>query len=582
MSRTRAAFRTEEGLYELVHSHAFVGYDATVPDFQPKDLRVLAPRRWSDQLGGMCWLPRMIDKAAAALRGQLGDYLYGECPVDRGLLRALGMTYKQFTAIVRAAGGDDEKVLQAIQKDYAAGMDLARRWSDRIASRYKTFLFLLDVDDGYAAGVAAPFGALVRVGSALFARYARYHAGSAASLVGLEVEAEHEGARAEAARGADEEPYRWLTAQNLDYSWKILLSIVLIWLMLSQILHFIERLGVIFVIIVGAIFFAYLVYPLVRWLNNRLPLWASILTVYAAIAAVVVTGLMYLIPTVSNEVTTLSRQWPTIQRSIESLVRNPNNPVLAHAPPFIRDQLARLPSEVTAWLQGHGATAAGSAIVVLVSTASFVASCVAIPVLSAYLLSDSETVKRFFMGFVPSRNRESTLQTLAQLERVIGGFIRGQLLVGASVGLLIALGLTIVGEPYAILIGVIAALLDFIPYVGPVIAFIPALTIAAVAGGYSLVLKAAVVFILANQAEGHIIAPNIVSRTIQLSPSAVLIAILVGGELYGILGMFIAVPVAGIIRVLLLHIIPGSVSRDEARPVLTKDPRERVEEAAAQ
>ncbi|HZZ66399.1 MAG TPA: AI-2E family transporter [Candidatus Baltobacteraceae bacterium] len=572
----------QEGLYETVRSDAFVGYDATVPDFQPKDLRVLAPRRWSDELGGMRWLPRMIDKAAAALRGQLGDYLYGECPVDRGLLRALGMTYKDFTAMVRAAGGEDEKVLQAIQKDYAAGIDLARRWSDRVASRYKLFLFLLDVDDGYAGGVAAPFASVIRIGSALLARYARYHSGSVASLVGLEVEAEHEGARAEAARGAEEEPYRWLTAQNLDYSWKILLSIVLIWLMLSQILHFVERLGVIFVIIVGAIFFAYLVYPVVRWLNNRLPLWASILLVYAVIATIVVVGLMYLIPAVSNEVTTLGREWPAIQRSIVALVRNPHNRLLAHTPPLIRDQLARLPAEVTTWLQTHGATAAGSAVMVLVGTASFIAGCVAIPVLAAYLLSDSETVKRFFMGFVPSRNRESTLQLLAELERVIGGFIRGQLLVGASVGLLIALGLTFIGEPYAILIGVMAALLDFIPYIGPVIAFIPALTIAAVAGGYALVLKAAIVFILANQAEGHIIAPNIVSRTIKLSPSAVLIAILVGGELYGILGMFIAVPVAGIIRVLLLHIIPGSVSRDQARPVLTKDPRERVEEAAAQ
>jgi predicted PurR-regulated permease PerM len=138
-----------------------------------------------------------------------------------------------------------------------------------------------------------------------------------------------------------------------------------------------------------------------------------------------------------------------------------------------------------------------------------------------------------------------------------------------------------VGEPYAILIGVVAALLDFIPYIGPIIASIPALTIGFIAGGLPLALKVGIVFLLANQAEGHIIAPNIVSRTIQLSPSAVVIAILIGGELYGVIGMFIAVPVAGIIRVLLLHIIPGSVSREEARPVLTKESQESAEEVAA-
>jgi predicted PurR-regulated permease PerM len=141
--------------------------------------------------------------------------------------------------------------------------------------------------------------------------------------------------------------------------------------------------------------------------------------------------------------------------------------------------------------------------------------------------------------------------------------------------------LTLVGEPYAILIGVLAGALDLIPYIGPVIAAIPAFTIAFVSGGLPLAIWVAVVFVVANQLEGHVIAPNIISRTIQLSPSAVVIAILIGGDLYGILGMFMAVPVAGIIRVLLLHVIPGSVSRDEAKPVLTKDPHEHTEEAAA-
>jgi predicted PurR-regulated permease PerM len=197
------------------------------------------------------------------------------------------------------------------------------------------------------------------------------------------------------------------------------------------------------------------------------------------------------------------------------------------------------------------------------------------------LLYDSETIKRFFMGFIPARRRDATLQVLSELERVIGGFIRGQLMVGGSVGALIALGLWLVGEPYAILIGVAAGILDLIPYIGPVIAAIPAVIIAFVAGSVPLFIKVIAVFVLANQAEGHLIAPNIVSRTIQLSPSAVVIAILIGGELYGVIGMFIAVPVAGIIRVLLLHVIPGSVSRDEARPVLTKDPHDSAEEAAA-
>ncbi len=552
-----------------------------MPDMQAKDLRVTAPRRWSDELGGLHWLPRIIDKARAAMKGTLGDYLYGQSPMDRSLLRALGLSYKEFTAIVREAGDDDERVVALLEERCPDGLALARRWSDALPQRHRAFLFLLDLDDGYYGGPLQALRSVVRFFAGVITRYVRYRWPARANLIGLEIQAEHDGRKAEEARGAEEEPYRWLTANNLDFTWKMLLSTLLVFLIFGYVIKFIEHIGIIFLIIIGAIFFAYLIYPIVRWLNRKLPLILSILLVYAVIAGLIAVGLTYLIPALINEVTTLVHEWPVLQARIVSVIRDPNNKLFAHAPSFVKDELARLPQTIVQWLQKNGWTTAGSAITVIVGTAAFIGACVAIPVLGAYLLYDSETIKRFFIGFIPTRRRDATLTLLSEFEQVIGGFIRGQLLVGASVGILIAIGLSLIGEPYAILIGAMAGALDLIPYIGPVIAAIPALTIGFVTGGFPLALKVAIVFLLANQAEGHIIAPNIVSRTIQLSPSAVVIAILIGGELYGVPGMFVAVPVAGIIRVLLLHIIPGSVSRDEAKPVLTKDPTDSVEEAAA-
>ena len=555
------------------------GYIRSMPASQATDLRSAPPRRWSEEVGGIKWLPRIIDKARAAMNGTLGDYLYGQSPMDRGLLLALGLSYKEFTNIVRRAG-DDEQVLTMLRDRVPEGVDLARRWSDRLERRHRLVLFLIDLDDGYAGGweVLRP---VLRFCLRFYARYLRYNWPSKAALIGLEIETQRSGDRAQAARGAEEEPYTWFSAQTVDVSWKALLSVLLIILISGYVLAFVQRIWTIFLIIVMAIFFAYLIYPVIRWLNRRLPLILSILIVYAVIAAIVAVGLTYLIPAISNEVTTLSRDWPAIQSKLTASVQNPHSKLFMHLPPALRDQIARLPQAVTIWMQTHGMAAAGNAIMVLIGTVAIIGACIAVPVLAAYLLYDSETIKRFFMGFVPSRRREKTLELLSELEQVVGGFIRGQLLVGASVGTLIAVGLMLVGEPYAILIGVAAGALDLIPYIGPVIAAIPALTIAFVSGGLHLAVLVAVVFVVANQIEGHVIAPNIISRTIQLSPSAVVIAILIGGELDGVLGMFMAVPVAGIIRVLLLHVIPGSVSRDEARPVLTKDPHERTEEAAA-
>lgn len=543
------------------------------------DLREGPPRRWSDELGGIRWLPRMIDKARAAIAGSLGDYLYGQSPMDRGLLRALGLSYREFTSIVRAAGNDDRAVLRALQKSVPDGLERALEWSRRLPERHRLFLFLIDVDDGYAA-MGQSLRGIVRFFMGVWAKYTRFHWPAKGSLIGLEVDAQKAGLRAIAASGTDEEPYQWLTAHNVDMAWKILLSLVLIGVMLYYAILFTERIGIVAMIIVAAIFFAYLIYPIVRWLNRKLPLLLAILVLYITLLALVALGLYYLIPVVSGEVGTLTRDWPTIQSKIQAFLTNPHTPLLGEAPPALRQALAHVPQQIVAWLQTHGGGAASSALSVVLGTAAFIGALIVTPVLAAYLLYDSESIKRFFIGFIPEKRRGSTLELLGELEEVVGGFIRGQILVGASVGLLIAVGLTIIHEPYAILIGVVAGVLDLIPYVGPVIASIPAFIIGFVSGGVPLAIKALVVFVIANQCEGHIIAPNIVSRTIKLSPSAIVLAVLIGGELYGVPGMFIAVPVAGIIRVLLLHIIPGWVSREEARPVLTKDSREAVEAQA--
>ncbi|HEY1653756.1 MAG TPA: DUF5069 domain-containing protein [Candidatus Tumulicola sp.] len=121
-----------------------------------KDLRVDAPRRWSERIAGVCWLPRLIDKTRAALAGTLGTYLYGQRPIDRGLLHALGVSHDEFAAIVLRA------VVTALDSRDGASLSRARAWSDRLVRRQRAILWLLDVDDGYCASrLRAPiaFGA---------------------------------------------------------------------------------------------------------------------------------------------------------------------------------------------------------------------------------------------------------------------------------------------------------------------------------------------------------------------------------------------------------------------------------------
>jgi Domain of unknown function (DUF5069) len=117
---------------------------------QARDLTVVPPRRWSDSLGGITWLPRLIDKARAALSGTLGSYLYGQSPMDRGLLQQLGLSHRAFAVIVKNSD-DDDAVLAALVARDAEAVERARRWTDiEIPHRHRLFLSLMDFDDGYA------------------------------------------------------------------------------------------------------------------------------------------------------------------------------------------------------------------------------------------------------------------------------------------------------------------------------------------------------------------------------------------------------------------------------------------------
>lgn len=115
------------------------------------DLTGGPPRRWNQEIGGIKWLPRLIDKTRAAISGRLGTYLYGQSPIDRALLRALGVRYRDFTRIVLNAATDDD-VFRELFARSPDGIERARAWSAALSRRHRFFMFVLDLDDGYLEG----------------------------------------------------------------------------------------------------------------------------------------------------------------------------------------------------------------------------------------------------------------------------------------------------------------------------------------------------------------------------------------------------------------------------------------------
>ena len=371
--------------------------------------------------------------------------------------------------------------------------------------------------------------------------------------------------------------YGWFTEERVTYWLKVLLLVVVAAYVAGGILTFLARIESITIIIIVAIFFAYVLYPAVRALNKTLPLIYAILIVYAALAAVVAALGAFVVPSLTNDVTTIAQAYPSLVRSLQTEMHAPTLAFTQHMPHWLRAFVSGVPDQLAQWVKVHRYDAAMGALSVLATTLTALAAVIIVPVLSAYILLDSENLKRYFVALIPERKRDESLTVLTELEEVIGGFIRGQLRVGASVGILITAMLLLMHVPYAMLIGVGAAILDIVPYIGAVVTFIPAVILAFMHNGPANALIVAVLFIAIFELEGHLIAPNLVSKTVSLSPLAVLLALLIGGDLMGIVGMFIAVPVAGMLRVLAYHIIPPKVSLEEAQPALTEAPRESTE-----
>ncbi len=337
---------------------------------------------------------------------------------------------------------------------------------------------------------------------------------------------------------------------------RVLAIIIALGFIIVEAIAFFSRIGYTSIIAILGVFTAFLVFPAVRWLNNRLPLWAALMIVYVGILAAIAAALWLVIPGIGDNLQSLLHDLPSLEKKVSTFFSNPDNPFVRHLPAALRDQLNRIPLFIGTFVQRESGMLTTRLLAIAQSAIVIAALLVAVPVVSIYMLAEGEIMKRFMLGLIPEDKRERTLVLLAALEHVVGGFIRGQLVVAAVVGTLVTALLFMLHVPYAILVGVLAGVLDVIPYIGAVAGYLPAVMLAIVTNGLTDAIYVTIGFVCINQLEGHLISPRIVSKTVGVTPLAVIFALLVGGELWGLPGLIVAVPVAGVLRVLVVYLRP--------------------------
>ncbi|OOG66080.1 AI-2E family transporter [Rhodanobacter sp. B04] len=186
----------------------------------------------------------------------------------------------------------------------------------------------------------------------------------------------------------------------------------------------------------------------------------------------------------------------------------------------------------------------------------WLANLVLIPVVAFYLLRDWDRLVATVDCMLP-RSIQPTIAHLArESDTVLGAFVRGQLLVMLALGVFYGAGLGVVGLTVGPLIGMVAGLLSFVPYLGFIIGFIAAIVAALVQyGDWTHLLLVCGVFAIGQLLEGYVLVPKLVGDKIGLHPVAVIFAVLAGGSLFGFLGVLLALPAASVIMVLLRYLL---------------------------
>jgi predicted PurR-regulated permease PerM len=319
-----------------------------------------------------------------------------------------------------------------------------------------------------------------------------------------------------------------------------------------------DRVANVLTIIIFSILFSYLIYPMVKVLSRRMPRAIAVAVVYAGIFVAVLIALAFLAPTVAQQTADFAQNYPARVHEVAREIANPSeNPLLQKLPAQLRDLIAHNAGKVGEYV-GVAASAIGAHLLPLVQGGATLATELAVTFGVTFMfIVDLEKIQETLIRVVPKPQRAYVVSLVMDIDTVIGGFVRSQVLLSVVTALASILVLLVTGVPYAVILGLLIGLLGIVPVVGAIVGAVPAVVVALFTVGIVKALIVTVLFAIIFQVIGNLVAPLINAKSVGVTPLIVTLAILIGGEAYGILGILLSVPVAGIVRVLYDRLFPA-------------------------
>jgi predicted PurR-regulated permease PerM len=362
-------------------------------------------------------------------------------------------------------------------------------------------------------------------------------------------------------------------------SWSIIGALIVGYLALQGLI----RISVIFPPLVLALLIIYLVNPVISRLERRgVPRIAGVLVSYSVIVGGITLLVLALIGPISRQVEDFSDQMPQFKRDLAQTVEDVTDGLndrfgirlnadqieclLGADEAGIGDVTEAQCDEVTRDFRATVADQATRVTEIGGTVLEVLLVFVLAPLLALYLLIDLPNLQRDLLNLVPESHRDEFADLGGKISGAVGGFFRGQLLVALIVFLMSAIGFRLIGLPFWLVIAAIAGITNLIPLVGPFIGGGVGLFIGIVSEGPGLGLKAALVALVVQQIDNHIISPNVMKRAVNLHPVTVMLSLLAGGGIAGFWGILLAVPAVAVVKLVAGHLWMTRVLGEEASP----------------
>ncbi|OGY45258.1 MAG: hypothetical protein A2729_00225 [Candidatus Buchananbacteria bacterium RIFCSPHIGHO2_01_FULL_39_14] len=303
-----------------------------------------------------------------------------------------------------------------------------------------------------------------------------------------------------------------------------------------------------------ALIFASLIEPLVNWLEkNKVPRGLGVLLIYLVLILFIILTVRLIIPPMIEQVALLANNFPSLW---DRFTDNFNN---FRQYSEERQLLDQIQSGLTG-LQSGLQKAASGVYSFIISVFRNVINFIMVLVITFYLVVQKEAVTKLFRAAAPAKYQDHLINLFLQIQKKIGDWARGQLILGLIVGVFSFVGLLFIMPKYALVLALIAGITELIPYLGPTLGAIPAVFL-----GFTVPpitfwrgIAVLILYVVIQQVENNLLVPQVMKRQVGLNPVVIIIVMLIGARIAGIIGLILAIPAATAVSVILKDFIKKS------------------------